>query len=140
MEQQIMDEDIRWKQRFDNYQRALSHLSAAVDYADNEETNDLIQLGIVKAFELSFELAWNVMKDFLLMKGINGIIGSKDSVRFAFKEGLIANGQLWMNMIDDRNRATHIYDETLAETIVQKIIDYYYAELTSFEKKMGVYL
>ncbi|GMO69539.1 MAG: nucleotidyltransferase substrate binding protein [Treponemataceae bacterium] len=131
-----MDNDIRWKQRFANYKKALSHLSAIVEYAKMQKLNDIEQLGIVKAFELSFELSWNVMKDYLSAQGINGIIGSKDSVRYAFQNGLIADGQVWMAMIDDRNAATHTYEEVLAQTLAHNIANIYHAELVAFAQKM----
>jgi nucleotidyltransferase substrate binding protein (TIGR01987 family) len=132
-----MIEDIRWKQRLQNYEKALSHLTAAVDYAKVHECTTIVQLSVVKAFELTFELAWNVMKDYLTGMGITGIIGSKGAVRQAFKDGLISNGPLWMDMIDDRNLATHTYNEETAELLVQKILTQYASELESFAETMG---
>jgi nucleotidyltransferase substrate binding protein (TIGR01987 family) len=131
-----MDEDIRWKQRFNNYKKALSHLNAAVDAAKTRTLSDLEQQGLVKAFEFTFELAWNVMKDFLTTQGITGIIGSRDSVRFAFKEELIGAGEIWMHMIDDRNHSSHIYDESTKESLVKHIVEAYRGEFTAFAAKM----
>ncbi|GHU47686.1 nucleotidyltransferase [Spirochaetia bacterium] len=131
-----MDEDIRWKQRLENYKKSLAYLAKIVDCAKTRELTGIEQLGIIKAFELTFELAWNVMKDFLTTKGITGIIGSKDSVRFAFQNGLIADGQLWMAMINDRNQTTHTYEEALAELIGKHIIEQYYDEFSAFAAKM----
>jgi nucleotidyltransferase substrate binding protein (TIGR01987 family) len=131
-----MDEDIRWKQRFSNYKKALLRLAPIVECAKTRKLNSIELLGIIKAFELCFELAWNVMKDYLLMKGIMNIIGSKDSIRNAFQNGLITDGQIWMSMIDDRNQATHTYQEELAETISKNIIELYYAQFLVFENTM----
>jgi nucleotidyltransferase substrate binding protein (TIGR01987 family) len=131
-----MDEDIRWRQRFNNYKKAFSHLDAAVNEAKTRGLNDLEQQGLVKAFELTFELAWNVMKDFLTMQGITGIIGSKDSVRNAFKAGIIADGLIWMRMINDRNQSTHIYDEPTKDSLVKSIVEEYHTELAAFAAKM----
>ena len=135
-----MDEDIRWKQRFENYKKALAQLAAAVNLAEDRALSELEQQGLVKAFEFTFELSWNVMKDFLSMKGITGIIGSKDSVRQTFAEGLIPDGQVWMNMIEDRNAAAHTYDENTKDDIVLKIIQKYYAEFVAFSEKMEGFL
>jgi nucleotidyltransferase substrate binding protein (TIGR01987 family) len=131
-----MTEDIRWKQRFNNYKKAFSHLDSAVNEAKTRGLSDLEQQGLVKAFELTFELAWNVMKDFLTMRGITGIIGSKDAVRTAFKEGIIADGLIWMKMINDRNEATHIYDESTKDSLVKSIVEEYHAKLAAFAVKM----
>jgi nucleotidyltransferase substrate binding protein (TIGR01987 family) len=131
-----MDEDIRWKQRFSNYKKALFHLSGAVDVAKSRALSDLEQQGLVKAFEFTFGLAWNVMKDFLTIQGITGIIGSKDAVRHALKAELISGGEVWMQMINDRNRSSHTYDESTKESLVQHIIAAYQGEFAAFLAKM----
>jgi nucleotidyltransferase substrate binding protein (TIGR01987 family) len=131
-----MDEDIRWKQRFSNYKKALPHLNGAVDAAKTRTLSDLEQQGLVKAFEFTFELAWNVMKDFLTMQGITGIIGSKDAVRYALKAELISAGEVWMRMINDRNRSSHTYDESTKESLVRHIVEAYRGEFAAFAAKM----
>jgi nucleotidyltransferase substrate binding protein (TIGR01987 family) len=117
-----MDEDIRWKQRFQNYRKALSYLTEAVGLSSSHGLSDMEQLSLIKAFELSFELAWNVMKDYLSMKGITGIIGSRDAIRQAFKAELITEGEIWMDMIDSRNLASHTYDGTTAGRLVETVV------------------
>jgi nucleotidyltransferase substrate binding protein (TIGR01987 family) len=135
-----VDDDIRWKQRFNNYKKSFAHFDAAVHEAKTRALSDLEQQGLVKAFEFTFELAWNVMKDFLTMQGITGIIGSKDSVRHALKEGLISAGEIWMRMINDCNSSSHEYDETTKELLVKNIIDEYQVAFMAFAAKMeGLY-
>jgi len=132
-----MDEDIRWKQRFHNYKKALATLQNAVELAQTRELTDLERQGMIQGFEFTFELAWNVMKDYLTWKGITDIVGSKDSVRQAFGNGIIENGQTWMDMIKDRNLTAHSYDESTAKKLVAAIQDNYYCQLDAFAKKMG---
>ena len=60
--------DLRWRQRFDNFQRALLVLE---------------QQGLIQGFEFTHELAWNLLKDYLQHQGISGIIGSRDASRLA---------------------------------------------------------
>ena len=79
-------EDIRWLQRFSNYKKALSQLEKRVE---PEHYSDLERQGLIHAFEFTFELAWNTIRDFLYAKGFNNIISSKDSIRTAFNEGII---------------------------------------------------
>ena len=68
------------------------------------------------------ELAWNVLKDFLESEaGTLGLMGSKDSTREAFKRGLIADGEVWMDMIRCRNLTSHVYDEALAQQVADDI-------------------
>jgi nucleotidyltransferase substrate binding protein (TIGR01987 family) len=132
-----MDEDIRWKQRFSNYKKALATLKNAIELAASRELTDLEKQGMIKSFEFTFELAWNVMKDFLEEHGITGIIGSKDAVRHAFNKELIEDGQVWMNMIKDRNLAAHSYDEKTAEDLAASIKGNYYNLLAVFAEKMN---
>ena len=132
-----IDEDIRWKQRFSNYKKALITLKNAVELAASRELTDLEKQGMIQGFEFTFELAWNVMKDFLEEHGITGIIGSKDAVRHAFNKDLIEDGQIWMDMIKSRNLAAHSYDEETAEKLLKEIISIFYEQFTTFEKKMN---
>jgi len=134
----IMDEDVRWKQRFQNYKKALSTVNSAVELAASRKLSDLEKQGLIQGFEFTFELAWNVIKDYLEDQGISGIIGSKGAIRHAFDNGLIEDGQLWMDMIKDRNLASHSYDEKTAEDLVVAIINAYYSHLDKFAEKMNV--
>ena len=131
-----MSEDIRWKQRFQNYEKALRTLKNAVALSRTRALTDLEKQGTIQGFECTFELAWNVMKDYLEEQGITGIIGSKGAVRHAFNKGLIDEGQIWMDMIKDRNLAFHSYNETTAEDLVRAIHDIYFNHLQLFSDTM----
>lgn len=113
-----MTQDIRWKQRFANYQSALSQLTK---FIDKGELNELEELGLIQAFEYTHELAWNVLRDYLLEKGHQNIHGSKDASRTAFKLELIKDGDSWMDMIRDRNRTSHTYNQETADSIANNI-------------------
>ena len=79
-----METDIRWKQRLQNYKKALGTMESAVELAAVRELSDLEKQGVIQGFEFTFELAWNLMKDYLEEQGITGIIGSKNAVRQGF--------------------------------------------------------
>ena len=132
-----MEEDIRWKQRFQNYLKALASIKDAIELAATRELTNLEKQGLIKGFEFTFELAWNVMKDYLEEQGINNIIGSKNAVRQAFAKGLIDDGQVWLDMLKDRNLASHSYDETTAKSIASAIINNYYHQFETFADKMN---
>ena len=69
--------DIRWKQRFDNFQRALHQLTLAMELKAQRPLTELEQQGFIQGFEFTHELAWNVPKDYLEMEGIQGWVGSR---------------------------------------------------------------
>src|SRR6266702_2932210 len=123
---ECMTEDIRWKQRFDNYKRALHQLTLAVQLLEQRPLSDLEQQGIIQGFEFTHELAWNVLKDYLEYEGIQGLIGSRSSVREAFKRGLITDGEAWMDMIEKRNLSSHTYNHEVATEVVTAVYETYY--------------
>jgi nucleotidyltransferase substrate binding protein (TIGR01987 family) len=132
----MTNSDTRWLQRLKNYQKAFAALSRVMRLASERDLNEAERQGLIKAFEFTFELAWNVMKDYLEYMGITGIVGSKGAVRQAFRNGLIADGQVWIDMIDDRNLSSHSYDEATADKLVQRIENVYYGCFGAFAEKM----
>ena len=128
-----MNEDIRWKQRFSNYKKALSQLTKFIDKGD---LNELEKQGLIQAFEYTHELVWNLLKDYLQDQGVQNITGSKDSVRAAFKVGLIEDGESWMDMIKDRNQTVHTYNEATAEAIITNIETRFFALFVALGEKM----
>lgn len=132
----MKNEDIRWIQRFDNYSRALIQLINAVELAKSRELSELEEQGLIQAFEFTHELAWKTMKDFLNHKGNNEIYGSKDVVREAFKFGLIDEGEIWMDMIKNRNRTSHTYNEKVAEEIIKAILEDYFIEFKKLQNTL----
>ena len=131
------NEDIRWKQRFDNFKKALNRLESAVSLARERKLSDLEEQGLIQAFEFTHELAWNTLKDFLIEKGDKEIYGSKDATRKAFKYNLIENGEVWMNMINSRNKTSHTYNEETASEIAEQIINEYYSEFEKLSEKLN---
>jgi nucleotidyltransferase substrate binding protein (TIGR01987 family) len=127
--------DIRWHQRFSNYKKALAKLSEVADQ-DFSEFSDLEKEGLIQRFEYTHELAWNVMKDFLFYQGIISITGSRDATREAFKNGLISDGDNWMEMIGSRNKTSHMYNQDTADEIAENILFSYFPLFLAFEKKM----
>jgi len=132
-----MEEDIRWKQRFGNYLKALGQLQK---FIAKDNLNELEEQGLIQAFEFTHELAWNVMKDYFEYQGNTTITGSRDATREAFQKGLIEDGAQWMEMIKSRNQSTHTYNESTANDIRDRILNYYYDLFVSFKEKMKEFL
>lgn len=127
-------EDIRWKRRFSNYTLALQTLRRAVELAGQRPLSELEQQGLIQGFEFTHELGWNVLKDYLESQGIAGLVGSKDASREAFRNGLILEGEAWMDMIKARNLTSHTYNVKIAEGIVHDILDRFFPAFTAMEQ------
>lgn len=128
-----MQNDIRWKQRFYNYQKALIQLTK---FIEKGELSELEEQGIIKAFEYTYELAWNVIKDYYEEQGEVSIQGSRDALRLAFQRGLIADGDNWMKMIKSRIASVHTYNLEIAQQINQDIHDIYFQLFIELKEKM----
>lgn len=126
-----MDQDLRWIQRFGSFQKALAQLREAVALAAKRPLSNLEQQGLIKAFEFTHELAWKTLKDFLESRGVTDLYGSRDTSREAFKQGLITDGQIWMEMIQSRNLTSHTYEECTAQQIAGAVITSY---ISAFEE------
>ena len=116
----MMEEDTRWEQRFNSFTRAMAWLTEAVELKQQRPLSHIELQGFIKSFEFTHELAWNVIKDFAHYQGQEQIMGSRDATRYAFKFGLINDGDTWMEMIISRNKAVHAYDEAMANEVVNR--------------------
>lgn len=129
--------DIRWVQRLQNYRLALSRLSAAVKITRERPLSELEQQGLIQGFEYTHELAWNVLKDYLEAQGFVDVIGSKGATREAFKNGLITEGEAWMDMIKARNLTSHTYQTEVAEEIAKDILNRFHPAFVAMERRFA---
>ncbi|OYQ39583.1 nucleotidyltransferase [Flavobacterium cyanobacteriorum] len=134
------DKDIRWKQRFQNFTNALKQLKNAHALRKERAFTELELQGVVQAFEVSQELSWKVMKDFLEHQGKTELYGSRDTIKAAFNSGLLSRGDIWLDTIKNRNKTSHIYDEEEILDILEIIFTEYLPIFTEFEEKMKTYL
>ena len=135
-----MPDDIRWIQRFKSYKKALAALERSVIAAQERDLNEMEEQGLVQGFEFTFELSWKLLKDYLESKGFKDFHGSKDTFKLAFQEGLINDGEKWMEMIDTRNRSSHTYEESIAKQIISLVLSEYFVKFKELSEKMNYYL
>jgi len=86
--------------------------------------DDLDKDGVIQRFEFTFELFWKTLKIFLAYKGIETRT-PRDSLKEAFRINLIEDEELFLNMLEDRNKTSHIYDESSADEIFVRIKNEY---------------
>lgn len=124
--------EIRWKQRFENFNKSYILLDK---YSKKEELSELEQAGIIQFFEMTFELAWKVLKDYLEAEGY--IVKSpRETIKQAFQIQLINDGHIWMEALAVRNLTTHTYDEKLINKLINDIINIYFPELKLLHDKL----
>lgn len=130
--------DIRWKQRFENFDRACVLLERT---AANPNLSEAERGGLIQFFEMAFELSWNLLKDYLTSEGFE-VKSPRDAFKQAFQSQLIEKGGVWLAALEDRNLTTHTYDEATALRVEKKIREQYFPLLQSlratFEAKSGI--
>ena len=108
----------RYEERKKDYENAVLRLEESI----KEKPNTLEIDGILHRFEFTFELAWKTIKDYLEYMGFIEKIGSpREVIQTAFKEGIIENGEKWIDMMLSRNLLSHLYDEEESRKIYEKV-------------------
>lgn len=131
----MIAKDIRWIQRFNNFEKALNQLTK---FIEKGKLNEFERQGFIQAFEYTFELAWNTLKDYFEEQGEQNIFGSRDAFRLAFKRGLIEDGETWMKMITSRIATSHTYNEDVAVQIANDTKNLYHGEFVKLYEKLKV--
>jgi len=104
-------------QKVANFTRALKalHRSATTPITEPRDMS-----GIVKDYEIVYELSWKTLKAQLEAEG-HLTSTAKDVFAQAYQLGRLGNQDIWMEMITDRNLTVHTYDETLAKELCERI-------------------
>jgi len=125
--------DVRWRQRFVNFEKSYKLLN---QYINKPIETELERAGIIQFFEISFELSWKLMKDYLEAQELS-VKSPRETIKQAYQVGLIDDGYVWIDALSDRNLTVHTYDEKLAEKMVKDIVQIYYPELKKLYDKLA---
>lgn len=115
--------DIRWHQRFINFNKAFKQLER---FMEHDRLNEMEEQGLIKAFEYTYELSWKTLQDLLKEKGYIDIVGPKPVIEQSFQDGYITDGHGWMKMHVSRNLSSHTYDQQTANEIISGIKNEYF--------------
>jgi nucleotidyltransferase substrate binding protein (TIGR01987 family) len=124
--------EVRWKQRFENFEKSFLLLEK---YSQQNIQTELERAGIIQFFEMTFELAWKVLKDYLEAQGYE-VKSPRETIKQAFQMGLIEDGHVWLDALSSRNLTSHTYDEAVAEKLVTEIKQKYYPAIQSIYEKL----
>jgi|SRR3989338_5973879 len=117
-----MNKTIRWRQRFQNFEKAFDLLETAMKIKNPSNTE---KAGLIQFFEVCFELAWKILKDYLESQGFVTKF-PRDTLKQAFQSNLIEDGHAWMKALEDRNLTSHTYDEEETDKIEKLIRNQYF--------------
>lgn len=135
-----MNDEIRWHYRFRNFSRAYILLSEAAE-RPIEELNQLEREGTIQRFQYTFQLAWLTLKDRLEYAGIVLTeVTPRNVIREAHAAGLISDGEVWIDLLTDRNLMAHTYDFARFVAVIEHIQARYLAAFTELYQRLGAEL
>lgn len=132
-----MDQDIRWQQRYNNYTSILTDLAQHLEI-DLGLMKKIDKIAGVKMFELTFELLWKLLKDYLVHENIDlGIISPLNILRTAASSHVLEiadiNGDVLVQCHKTRNELVHVYDEEMFEKALATIKTEFLEELVKID-------
>lgn len=122
-------QNIRWVQRFENFEKASTNLNETIECIKQNGINKIYTMALIQAYEIVFELAWKTMKDYL---EFNGIITDtpRETIKEAFSKNIISDGQIWIEMMEARNKTSRTYREEYAKSLCDDILNIYSKQIT----------
>ncbi|MFH1429156.1 MAG: nucleotidyltransferase substrate binding protein [Candidatus Margulisiibacteriota bacterium] len=118
----VPNKDTRWKQRFQNFEKAFLLLERTLKIKQPSEAEGG---GIIQFYEATFELSWKMLKDYLDEQGFT-VTSPREAIKQAFQSDIIEDGHIWIEALEDRNLTTHTYDEKTAAKVIKRIRENYF--------------
>lgn len=126
----------KFETKLNNFKHALNALEEAV--SDFDKTVLLsVRDGVIQRFEFTAELAWKTAREYLIDEGITEINTPKSVMKAAFAAGLVDDEEGWIEILNDRNVTSHIYDESEANKIFERIRKKHIALFTKLSDKLS---
>lgn len=124
-----MEQRERFQLKLKTLSKAISGFEASlkIDISNfDNDVADVIKNGRIQKFEYSSELVWKTIKEFLSFVHSIDVKSPKQSVKEFFLLDIISNDEYetLLNMLDDRNKLSHIYKEEFFDEIHNKLDGY----------------
>ena len=99
-------------------------------------------MGVVALFNLTFELAWKAMQAILPLYGVDGakLLTPRDVLKTAYSSGFIKDDANWLLMLKSRNISVHVYEEELADKLLELIKDNFIMEFQKLKATLELKL
>lgn len=121
----------KFMRRFQSYKNSLKSLSEA---RERDMSDSFVLSGTSAKFSITFDLAWKTMKDILIeyYAITDFVAGSpREVLKKAFQANMIT-GDVWMQMLEVRNRLTHDYDGEIVKEYCHDIVNVYIEKMDEF--------
>ncbi|MCX4327421.1 MAG: HI0074 family nucleotidyltransferase substrate-binding subunit [Lachnospiraceae bacterium] len=120
------------------YENYVSNLHILKQAYNESLDNEFIISGIINKFSIQFELGWKMIKELLSYEGSS--VASAGSPRSIIKEAYAVysffDGDIWLQMLKDRNDTAHIYDGDAAKKLTNRILEEYIPQFVKLEMEI----
>ena len=120
-----MNNDMRWKQRFQNFEKVYLLLDEVMQM-DIKTLNQLEKEGVIQRFEVLIELSWKTLKDYLENEGYDDVENAKKTIKIAFKDEIITDAEQWMEALKKRNLTSHTYNENILQETLTFLVEVFH--------------
>lgn len=114
----------------------LKKASQKLKEATSKAKDDLDRDGVIQRFEFTAELLWKTIKIVLEYQSIDASQGPKYVIKQAFKYGYIPDDEIILDILNDRNQTSHIYEEKTAQEIYERISKIYVSKIEEIIKHL----
>lgn len=109
-------------EKVESFLKSVQRLQEAIEIYQQQSSNDIIRDGMIYRFKISFEFSWKALKEYLLDQGVaNELNFPKHVLKTAYGNQMINDESVWLDMLESRNRTSHIYDDRIAAKIARDI-------------------
>ena len=98
--------------------KTIEQALATLETALAEPFTIIVRDAAIQRFEYTFELAWKLFRKVGKIEG-QDVNSPRQAIRAAFEAGVIDDIDLWFEMLEDRNRTSHTYNETTAAHVFE---------------------
>jgi len=124
----------RLRNKLYNYSKALNRLEDALR---RDQSDDIVVDAVIQRFEFTYELSWKLIMAYMSYNGIADIKTPGQAFKEAFAAGLLDEGDVWLEMLNDRNLTSHTYDESTARRVCEKVKNKYYIALSKLKETIS---
>lgn len=121
--------------RFDQYKNAVDRLEEVLNIYKEDDRRIIVD-AMIQRFEFCVELSWKLLKDYLKYEKVGDFNSPRSVIKESYQLNLITEGEVWLDMLDDRNLTSHTYDEIVANTIRDNILNIHYKLLKNLKETM----
>ena len=125
--------------KIEQLEKAFENLKIIIEAYEKEKDKiikDGLRDSIIQRFEFVTELSWKLMKKYLDENLVLEVYSPRSVIKESYKQDLIENGELWLDILEDRNLTSHTYDENTANRIKDNIVNKYVLDFEKFIKRI----